>query len=64
VALRQTFEEAVQTHLYPRSQIDVNVLVIEQDGGIAIINKINDRNVADSCQCMYTGFDRCWDTNG
>jgi exosome complex component RRP41 len=34
LALRQTFEEAVQTSLYPRSQIDVSVLVMEQDGGV------------------------------
>ena len=33
LALRQTFEEAVQTQLYPRSQIDISVLVMEQDGG-------------------------------
>ena len=33
LALRQTFEEAVQTQLYPRSQIDISVLVLEQDGG-------------------------------
>ena len=32
--MRQTFEEAVQTQLYPRSQIDISVLVLEQDGGI------------------------------
>ena len=31
--MRQTFEEAVQTQLYPRSQIDISVLVLEQDGG-------------------------------
>lgn len=35
MALRQTFEEAVQTQLYPRSQIDISVLVLEQDGGTA-----------------------------
>lgn len=34
LALRQTFEEAVQTQLSPRSQIDVSVLVLEQDGGV------------------------------
>jgi len=33
LALRQTFEEAVQTQLFPRSQIDISVLVMEQDGG-------------------------------
>ena len=33
LALRQTFEEAIQTHLYPRSQIDISVVVLEQDGG-------------------------------
>src|SRR5579862_8403271 len=34
LAIRQTFEEAVQTQLFPRSQIDISVLVMEQDGGI------------------------------
>jgi exosome complex component RRP41 len=34
--LKQTFEEAVQTQLYPRSQIDISVLVMEQDGGRAL----------------------------
>ena len=34
LALRQTFEEAVQTQLSPRSQIDISVLVLEQDGGV------------------------------
>ena len=33
LALRQTFEEAIQTQLYPRSHIDISVLVMEQDGG-------------------------------
>jgi len=34
LALRQTFEEAIQTQLYPRSHIDISVLVMEQDGGV------------------------------
>jgi exosome complex component RRP41 len=34
LALRQTFEEAVQLQLSPRSQIDISVLVLEQDGGV------------------------------
>ena len=38
LALRQTFEEAVQTQLYPRSQIDISVLVMEQDGGIRLLS--------------------------
>ena len=33
LALKQTFEEAIQTHLFPRSQIDISVFVLEQDGG-------------------------------
>lgn len=40
LALKQTFEEAVQTQLYPRSQIDISVLVMEQDGG---------RNILEHC---------------
>ncbi|OLE50849.1 MAG: hypothetical protein AUG51_26005 [Acidobacteria bacterium 13_1_20CM_3_53_8] len=34
LAIRQTFEDTVQTQLFPRSQIDISVLVMEQDGGI------------------------------
>lgn len=32
VALKQTFESVVMTHLYPRSQIDIFVQVIQADG--------------------------------
>ncbi|EGO25086.1 exoribonuclease, exosome component 4 [Serpula lacrymans var. lacrymans S7.9] len=32
--IRSTFEPVIQTHLYPRSQIDVFVQVIQQDGGL------------------------------
>ena len=32
-AIRSTFESVVHTHLYPRSQIDVVVHVLQQDGG-------------------------------
>ena len=33
-AIRSTFEPVVQCHLYPRSQIDIYVQVLQQDGGI------------------------------
>ncbi|PWN53596.1 putative exosome complex exonuclease rrp41 [Violaceomyces palustris] len=33
-AIRSTFEPVVHTHLYPRSQIDIFVQVLQQDGGI------------------------------
>ncbi|KIJ28171.1 hypothetical protein M422DRAFT_54726 [Sphaerobolus stellatus SS14] len=33
-AIKSTFEPVIQTHIYPRSQIDIFVQVIEQDGGI------------------------------
>jgi len=33
-AIKSTFEPAIQTSLYPRSQIDVFVQVIQQDGGL------------------------------
>lgn len=32
-ALEDTFQPVVQTHLYPRSQIDIYVQVLQQDGG-------------------------------
>jgi exosome complex component RRP41 len=32
--IKQTFEPVVQTSLYPRSQIDVYILVLQQDGGL------------------------------
>jgi exosome complex component RRP41 len=32
--IKQTFEPVVQTSLYPRSQIDVYVIVLQQDGGL------------------------------
>jgi len=33
-ALQDTFQPVVQTHLYPRSQIDIYVQVLQQDGGV------------------------------
>lgn len=33
-AIKSTFEPVVQTHLYPRSQIDILVQVLQQDGGL------------------------------
>ncbi|KAJ8481137.1 hypothetical protein ONZ45_g15409 [Pleurotus djamor] len=33
-AIKSTFEPVVQTSLYPRSQIDVFVQVLQQDGGL------------------------------
>ncbi|KAH9481534.1 Exosome complex component RRP41 [Psilocybe cubensis] len=33
-AIKSTFEPAIQTSLYPRSQIDVFIQVIQQDGGL------------------------------
>jgi exosome complex component RRP41 len=32
--IKSTFEPVVQTHLYPRSQIDIFVQVLQQDGGL------------------------------
>jgi exosome complex component RRP41 len=32
--IKSTFEPVVQTHLYPRSQIDIYVQVLQQDGGL------------------------------
>ena len=33
-AVKSTFEPIIQTHLYPRSQIDIFVQVLQQDGGL------------------------------
>ena len=33
-AIKSTFEPVVQTNLYPRSQIDIYVHVLQQDGGV------------------------------
>ncbi|WFD29537.1 Exosome non-catalytic core component [Malassezia sp. CBS 17886] len=33
-AIRSTFEPVVHTHLFPRSQIDIVVHVLQQDGGV------------------------------
>jgi len=33
-AIKSTFEPVIQTHLYPRSQIDIYVQVLQQDGGL------------------------------
>ncbi len=33
-SVTQTFESVVMTHLYPRSQIDIFVQVIQADGGV------------------------------
>lgn len=35
-SIKSTFEPVVQTHLYPRSEIDVFIQVMEQDGGMSI----------------------------
>ncbi|KIK96606.1 hypothetical protein PAXRUDRAFT_138081 [Paxillus rubicundulus Ve08.2h10] len=32
--IKSTFEPVIQTHLYPRSQIDIFIQVIQQDGGL------------------------------
>lgn len=32
--VKSTFEPVVQTHLYPRSQIDIFIQVVQQDGGL------------------------------
>ncbi|KAG6333325.1 hypothetical protein ID866_5758 [Astraeus odoratus] len=32
--IKSTFEPVIQTHLYPRSQIDIFIQVVQQDGGL------------------------------
>jgi exosome complex component RRP41 len=34
MVIRQTFEAAIMTNLYPRSQIDIYVQVLQADGGV------------------------------
>ena len=40
--LSQVFEQAIQCHLYPNSQIDITVMVLQTDGGTlcAAINAV------------------------
>jgi exosome complex component RRP41 len=45
LVLRQTFEEAVMTLLYPRSQIDIIIEVVQNDGG-ALVAAINAATLA------------------
>ncbi|KAI9595786.1 putative exosome complex exonuclease RRP41 [Syncephalis fuscata] len=33
LAIKQTFESAIQTNLYPRSQIDIYIQLLQDDGG-------------------------------
>ena len=33
LAIKQTFEAAILSHLYPRTQIDIFVQVLQADGG-------------------------------
>ncbi|TDL25459.1 hypothetical protein BD410DRAFT_784447, partial [Rickenella mellea] len=33
-SVKSTFEPVIQTHLYPRSQIDIYIQVLQQDGGL------------------------------
>ncbi|TFJ83557.1 hypothetical protein NSK_004663 [Nannochloropsis salina CCMP1776] len=43
LALKQTFETAVMRHIYPRTQIDIQVYVLQSDGSIlpAAINAVS-----------------------
>lgn len=36
LALKQTFETVVHTHLYQRSEIDVHVQILQSDGGTVV----------------------------
>ena len=40
IAVKQVFEQAIQCHLFPNSQIDINVMVLQTDGG-AVCAAIN-----------------------
>jgi exosome complex component RRP41 len=33
-AIKNTFDPVIQKHLYPRSELDIYVQVLQQDGGI------------------------------
>jgi exosome complex component RRP41 len=41
-AIRKTFEPVIQMHLYPKTQIDVAVCILQSDGGVrsAAINAV------------------------
>ena len=36
-SLKQTFESTVMTELFPQSEIDINVQVLQSDGGLSLI---------------------------
>jgi exosome complex component RRP41 len=51
MAVQQTFEAVVMTHLYPRSQIDIFIQVIQVDGGATLATGVV---CVESCtQCMF-----------
>lgn len=45
-SIRETFEPVILTNLYPRSQIDIHVQILQQDGGELIFTtSLNDIDI-------------------
>ena len=38
MVIRETFDVAIMTHLYPRTQIDIYVQVLQADGGVWVVS--------------------------
>lgn len=34
LVIKQTFQQVIQTELYPRSEIDLNIQVVQAEGGV------------------------------
>ncbi len=51
-AIKAAFEPVIQTSLYPRSQIDIFIQVLQQDGPTADFAGLHQR--ADTHQCGHT----------
>lgn len=66
-SIKATFEPVIQTHLYPRSQIDIYIQVLEQDGGkyspvcmlFIGITFITSRRASDLHKCDDVGANKC-----
>lgn len=60
-SIRETFEPVILTNLYPRSQIDIHVQILQQDGGELFLSSTSlngiltsDRRSSDMYQCNNT----------
>lgn len=62
-AIRSTFESVVHTHIFPRSQIDIVVHVLQQDGGTCL-DVCSSRRSSHRDQCVHAGADGCGHSYG